>query len=93
MVILFDSSLDIDTTDKEMIKRILYKICCCPYICSFDYDFSMCKGIHFRLKCFIKCDKCRLVFDDFRRFAYDQFRPKWARNILFDKKEMLRDAT
>lgn len=84
---LFRPTLDIDTNDKETIKRICYKIVQCPYIIDFDFKHSTSKGCHLILKCFIECDKCRLVFDDARRFSYDQNRPKYARNVLFDEKE------
>lgn len=84
------NTLDIDTTDKEVIAHILGKIIYyCPHIKDFDYKFSSSKGLHLILFCSEKCDLCRLVFDDFRRFAYDQNRPKYAQNILFDKKEFL----
>lgn len=93
MCSIYISTLDIDSNDKELIKRICYKFCCCLYIHDFEFKHSTSKGCHFILKCYIECDKCRLVFDDFRRFAYDQYRPEWAKNILFNKKEFLKNAT
>ena len=84
------TTLDVDTTDKEKITHILGKIIYyCPHIVDFKFKFSSKKGIHFILFCSKKCDLCRFVFDDFRRYAYDRHRPKYAQNILFDKKECL----
>jgi len=87
---LFKSTLDIDTTDKEMIRRTAQKIVLCPYLVEITIKPSNSKGYHFILNCFIKCDICRLCYDDIIRFAFDCKRPEWARNILFDKKEGLK---
>lgn len=90
--IFYKSTLDIDTNDKEKIAYIEHKI---VFECPFNGLFhlhkkpSATKGYHFILKCFIKCDVCRIVFDDFRRFAYDQNRPENARDILFDRSEKI----
>ncbi|HEY0089118.1 MAG TPA: hypothetical protein VGB37_09750 [Candidatus Lokiarchaeia archaeon] len=84
---LFKSTLDIDSTDKELLRSIFLKIAQCNYLIDIETKPSDSKGYHFILRCFIKCDICRLCYDDFKRFAFDQKRPEWARNILFDVKE------
>ena len=84
---LFRSTLDIDTNDKETIKRITQKIIRCPNIFHIHKKPSSHKGYHFILRCYIKCDICRICYDDFRRYNYDMNRPEWARNILFDIEE------
>lgn len=80
-------TLDIDTTDKDFIQHNGLKIMLCPYCYDFNPKPSDKKGYHFIVKCLIKCDICRMVYDDFIRFAFDTKRPVWAQNILFDKKE------
>lgn len=87
----YRTTLDIDTNDKEKIAFIENKI---MFECPIDQLFglykkpSKSKGYHFILKCWVKCDICRMVFDDSRRFDYDQYRPDFARNILFDRSEI-----
>lgn len=86
------NTLDIDTTDKEFIKHLLGKLVYYKCVCLEDFhiEFSSQKGVHITLFCKKrKCDLCRFVFDDFRRFAYDQYRKKHEKNVLFDKKEVL----
>lgn len=86
-------TLDIDTNNKDFITRILEKINKCKNL-KYSYTRpSSCKGVHIILFCFIKCDICRMCYDDARRFAYDQNRPEWAKNILFDKKEIINIET
>lgn len=82
----FRSTLDIDTNDRENIQHIIYKIFYCNNLIHTELKPSDSKGFHVILWCSKECDICRLVYDDFRRFAYDQKRPKYARNILFEKK-------
>ena len=88
---LFRSTLDIDYNDKEKIKRIEEKILKCDNIVHIHKKLSAQKGFHFILKCGIKCNICRIVYDDVRRFMYDQHRPEYAQNILFDGMENLED--
>lgn len=88
---IFNSTLDIDTNDKEKINRIIQKIMKCPSIVYLKKKDSSSKGVHIILGCKIMCDICRFCYDDFRRFAFDLHRPLWAQNILFNKKEPLSD--
>lgn len=85
----FSPTLDIDTNNKEFIQHIEKKILSCKNLISVKKNPSMFKGYHIKLKCKVKCDVCRLVFDDDKRFTFDQFRPDWAQNILFDKMEIV----
>lgn len=82
---LFRTTLDIDTNDEDFINKIFQKIVLCKYLYSLTKKFSAFKGVHIILICHKKCDICRIVYDDFRRLAYDSNRPEYARNILFDK--------
>lgn len=86
---LFRTTLDIDTNNKEVIKHHIDKILLCPNLFHLHKKQSSCKGYHFILKCWIDCNLCRIVYDDFRRFDYDKFRPKFAQNILFDRSEII----
>lgn len=79
------STLDIDTNDKETVSRMIKKIKKCEKLIQLTYRPSSKKGFHFILWCKTKCDICRIVYDDFRRYDYDMNRPIWARNILFNK--------
>ena len=82
---LYSCTLDIDKNDKDFISRIEKKIINCEYLHYLEKRPSAFKGYHFLLECLKKCDICRIVYDDFRRLAYDLNRPYYARNILFDK--------
>src|SRR3990170_5092829 len=75
-------TLDVDSTDKELINRIIAKIMKCEFIVDFNFEPSKQKGYHFRLYCSRKCDMCRLVFDDEIRFAFDQYRQQYSRDVL-----------
>ena len=83
---LFRITLDIDTNNKEFIKRVLEKIIkSCKFLSNFNVRHSAFKGFHIVLFCERKCDICRMVYDDFRRLAYDLNRPEYARDILFSE--------
>lgn len=89
-VVIFDflyrSTLDIDKNDKDFINDIEIKIKRCIFLEEFEKRDSSSKGVHIIIKCSIKCDICRFVYDDFRRFAYDQQRKPEEQNILFNEK-------
>ena len=88
---LFRTTLDIDTNNKEIIERVFKKISKCKNLKEFYVKPSGFKGYHFILFCDKKCDVCRLCYDDSRRFAYDQNRPPFAQNILFNKIEEIEE--
>jgi hypothetical protein len=91
------STLDVDfdnvvnpvdlTCTKEKKNRIKYKMMQCKYLLGCEITPSNKKGYHFRYYCLIKCDICRLVFDDEIRFNADLTRKKEFTNIIFDKKK------
>ena len=85
----YRTTLDIDTNDKEFTERMLAKIATCKHLIYLKIKESPCKGYHITILCDKECDMCRLCFDDERRFYFDSFRPEWAKNILFDKKEII----
>ena len=86
----FKCTLDIDTADKGFIEHITNKILNCKFCLDIIVTYSSLKGVHIIIYCNKKCEICRFVYDDFRRFAYDQNRPYYARNILFQEKEVVR---
>ena len=86
----YRTTIDIDKGDKEFIMNIWKKIILCPYCLSTEINPSSFKGYHITIFCTKRCDICRFVYDDFRRFAYDQNRLYYARNILFQDKEIMR---
>lgn len=90
--IISRNTLDIDNNDKDFISKILTKIIQCEHLIDIKFKLSSCKGYHLILFCGENCDKCRLVFDDARRFAYDLKRQKYARNVLFDTWEIIENA-
>jgi len=86
----FKCTLDIDTANKSFIKHITDKILSCKNCLEILLSYSSFKGVHIVIYCNKECEICRFVYDDFRRFAYDQNRPYYARNILFQEKEIMR---
>lgn len=89
MVNLFRSTLDVDTNDKEFIVRLISKIIVnCKiknkHLIEWDMKESNLKGYHFVLLCNRKCDICRMCYDDPKRFNFDQNRPDYMQNVLFD---------
>ena len=83
-------TLDIDNSNKEYIKNIISKVKKCKNLIFIRVTNSNSKGYHFLLYCKVECDICRIVFDDSKRFLYDNYRKKCFQNILFDKKEVLK---
>ena len=89
------NTLDIDFNpqyfkDKHYFIRIIEKILRMPCLLELWTKPSVSKGIHVFMKCSIKnCDICRLVFDDQERYRKDIQRPKYARNVMFDKKTLI----
>lgn len=81
------NTLDIDTTEKEFINRLIYKISSCQFLYKLTFESSKRKGFHFRLWCAKKCDLCRLVFDDQIRYQYDLMRNFESRNVLAQESE------
>ena len=72
---------------KDKINRIMFKIIQCENLIGIMREPSNKKGYHLRFFCHIKCDKCRLVFDDVIRFNADLNREKPFTNIIFDTKK------
>lgn len=86
----FRTTLDIDTNNKDFIEHTIKKILNCKYCDELFCNDSSFKGIHIIVYCTKICEICRFVYDDFRRFAYDSNRPYYARNILFQEKEIIK---
>lgn len=92
---LFYNTLDIDfdtvpdinlSCSKSKIDNIFLKIKKCPNLVLIKKEDSNKKGYHIRMYCKIKCEKCRLAFDDEIRFRIDATRRKEFTNIIFDTK-------
>ena len=79
----FYNTLDIDNPDFHNIARILAKVELCDYSTVIKLIDTQ-KGFHIKMKCSIDCDKCRLTFDDPKRYAIDLGRPRAKQNVLFD---------
>lgn len=82
-------TIDLDQVDKYTLYNIINKIKykgkkenCNTRI----YVKDTFKGYHIIIECKKECDLCRLVFDDDRRYYYDQYRPKHLRNVLWTNK-------
>lgn len=84
------NTIDIDTNDKETVKKILNKIIDCYWLGNLLFDFSLQKGVHIKLFCKRECELCRLAFDDNMRYSFDNDRVVESRNVLFDTKEFYR---
>ena len=82
---MFRTTLDIDTNNKEFIGRILSKIIQCKHLIEYKIKESNLKGYHVILFCDKKCDVCRMCYDDQKRFNFDQNRPDYLQNVLFDE--------
>lgn len=85
------NTLDIDHNNKEQITKIYNKIIKCRNLTEIDIEFSELKGVHIKLWCNQNCEICRIVFDDETRFHYDQYRPEYSQNVMFDTKEQLKE--
>jgi hypothetical protein len=72
---------------KEKVNKIIWKIIQCQDVIGIMKEPSNKKGYHLKIFCRIKCDKCRLVFDDIIRFGADLERKTEFTNIIFDKKK------
>lgn len=90
---VFLTTLDIDFNpkkgiDKEKLREIIKKVerrPCCGAVCVRP---SSTKGYHITIGCKIRdCCLCRLAFDDQVRFAKDSRRPRYAQNVLFNRKD------
>lgn len=87
---LMYNTIDLDTNDKETVERILGKISKKSCLVSLIVEPSLQKGFHLKMMCSKHCEMCRIVFDDAVRFAYDDERPTFSRNVMFDTKEFFK---
>jgi hypothetical protein len=92
----FYNTLDIDfgripdvnlSCSFKEINEIIIKILQCHNLKGITREPSNKKGYHLRLYCHKRCDKCRIVFDDFIRRDADTKRKKEFTNIIFDTKK------
>jgi len=85
-MVRFYTTVDLDNCNYEQMERIRQKIMsmkCCEGVFKKP---SARKGYHLLVWCKVKCDLCRMVFDDQKRFEQDLKRPEKWRNVLFDEK-------
>lgn len=78
-------TVDLDKIGKSELNHIVGKISrmkCCKRI-TIRETF---KGYHLVIECSKECDLCRLVFDDRRRYLFDNNRDKLLRNVLWTDK-------
>jgi hypothetical protein len=84
------NTLDLDSIDKKQLEEITKKIKKCKNCLSVQSKDSSSKGYHVSIICKIKCDICRLVFDDQKRYEIDLGRDEKFKNTTFDEKEWFR---
>lgn len=96
---MFRKVLDIDFTSKysnkpilgkDHIIKIFSKLLLCKNFDHLKFFWSSFKGCHIILFCKKNCDICRMCYDDDKHFNFDEKRPEYARNIVFDKKEKVK---
>lgn len=73
-------------SDIHLKDMIVEKISRCSNCVQVQALPSTSKGYHIFFYCKIKCDICRLVFDDDKRFMLDTKRPEYRQNVMFDEK-------
>lgn len=86
------NTLDLDNITKEQFFYISLKIIkkdCCK---DFKWKYSSSKGFHVIFNCIKKCDICRFVFDDMKRYEIDFNRDLKFQNTLFTEKEYFRGS-
>lgn len=81
------NTLDLDKIDKEQLNHILNKIKQCKNCLSLLHKDSNTKGYHVRVLCGVKCDLCRFVFDDAKRYEIDFKKAPKFQNTMFEEKE------
>lgn len=78
-------TIDLDFCNKSKLERIVYKIINMPCCIEMEVRPTW-RGYHLIIYCTRRCDVCRLLYDDFMRYAYDLYRPPHLRNILWTAK-------
>lgn len=83
------NTIDIDypLNTFHFLIRVFNKINGCKHLSSIFVSESL-NGFHIRLYCKIECEICRLIYDDQKRYAYDQFRPLDSQNVLWNRKKL-----
>jgi hypothetical protein len=71
---------------KEKAEMILQKVVKCKNCKIVSLKMSNFKGYHIEMYCAKNCDDCRLIFDDYRRYAEDRKRLTEFTNLIFDVK-------
>jgi hypothetical protein len=81
------NTIDLDFCDEERCHNIVFRILSMGCCMGVKRNYSSFKGYHLRVFCRKdRCDLCRMVFDDQKRYAEDQKRPYCSRNVLFTRK-------
>mgnify|MGYP000005721446 CR=1 FL=1 len=79
----------IKSCTKSFLHYVVNKIKRCPNLLSITLTESNSKGYHIILRCAVKCDICRLVFDDPERYIRDINRKHIYQNVLFQRKTII----
>lgn len=90
IVFHYYQSIDLDKITKEELDRIVKKIKSNDCCLDLKVKDSSTKGYHILLTCKIKCDNCRFVFDDQKRYEIDFNRDEKFKNTSFNEKEFFR---
>lgn len=87
---IYYNTLDLDECTKEQLQKIIQKIKSNTCCLSIKHKDSSSKGYHVSIICSKKCDLCRFVFDDMKRYEIDFGRDEKFKNTVFSEKEWFR---
>jgi len=88
---MFMNTIDLDFAHRVKLNTILSKIIRCSSLISWGYSDTA-KGYHIKMGCGRDCDLCRMVFDDQERFRRDLERTPSSRNVLHQRKWLIRNG-
>lgn len=87
MIHPYYQNIDLDKCDKQQLNQIIEKIKTNDCLLDIKVKDSSSKGYHILMICNKKCDICRFVFDDAKRYEIDLGREERFKNVIFDNKE------
>ena len=89
---MYMNTIDLDFCDQERLEKICAKITRCAHLFYWGGITDTAKGYHIRIGCTKDCDLCRMVFDDQTRYARDLERVASSRNVLHQRKWLIRNG-
>lgn len=91
VMVPYYQNLDLDNCSKEQLDQILEKIKSNDCLLNITVKDSSSKGFHIMMICSKKCDLCRFVFDDTKRYEIDLGKDERFKNVVFDTKEWFKN--